>query len=342
MRDHRVKVSLLSLCFLASTCCALSARAIPQMGDDNARIVGTVVDAGSHDPVASARVDLMGPGGMAAPTKYTNEDGKFYIGARDGDYQLVIRKMGYQNAQVDVSIVAAAQSRVDVALVRDPSDSASSPSSSETISARQLKIPEKARNAYHEGQALAAKHDYDSAVDQFHKAIKAFPPYYEAYADMGVAQYKLGQAEDARESLQKSVDLSEGKFPDALFDSADVLNALHDFADAESFARREITLEDSSWRGHYELARALLGLKRLPEAEQSARESQKLNAQNPPLYIVLVSIHAATRHYASVVQDIDAYLVLDPKGPLSDQMRATRAQATKALADAEAHAPKTQ
>jgi tetratricopeptide (TPR) repeat protein len=299
-------------------------------------ILGTVRDSASRELITSARVDLTGAGRVTPTTKYTDLNGQFYFGARDGDYQLIIRKVGYQDTQISVSIVATAQTRVDVDLVPEPSDSGTPQAPPETVSAHQLSVPEKAREDYREGQTLAGKHDYSGAVAQFQKAIKGFPSYYEAYADMGLAQYRLGQAAEARESLQKSVDLSQSKYPDALFDYADVLNALHDFTDAEPLARHEIQLDDSSWRGHYQLARALLGMKRFAEAEQSAREAQKTDAQDPQLYVVLVSIHAGMRHYASVVRDIDAYLALDPNSPMSDQMRATRAQVVKALADAQA------
>ena len=329
-------VLFLGLC--APICLARPGRAVPQFSDSAAKISGTVRDSASREPIPSARVDLMGTGGMAAPTKFTDINGAFSMGARDGDYQLVIRKEGYQISQMTLRVSPTAQTLVEVDLVRDTSDSASPASSADTVSARQLSIPDKAKQDYREGQALAGKHDYTGAVAQFQKAIKEFPSYYEAYADMGVAQYILGQVAAARESLQKSVDLSESKYPDALFDFADVLNALHDFKSAEPLARQEMQLEASSWRGYYELARALLGLKQFPQAEQSAEEAQKLNAKDPQLYVVLVSIHAAMRHYASVVRDIDAYLELDPSSPMSDQMRATRAQVVKALADAQARA----
>jgi len=331
-RNRSAYIFLLGLC--APLCLARTSRAVPQLGDDNARINGTVVDEASHQPISSARVELVGPSGLAAPTKYTSLNGKFYFGAPDGDYHLVIRKMGYRDGKASVSVYGASQSRVDVELVRETSDSKSSAAPFEVISAHELTISEKAREWYREGKTLTGKKDYNGAVAQFQKAIKESPSYYEAYAGMGIAQYLLGQAPAARASMQKSVDLSEGKYSEGLLDFASVLNGLHDFASAETFARQGIALEGTSWRGHLELARALLGLNRLTEAELSAREAQKLNGQDAQVYVVLVNIHAGMRHYNAVLRDIDAYLALEPSGPMSDQMRTTRAQAAKALADA--------
>ncbi len=330
-------IFLLGLC--APLCQARTSRAVPQLGDDNARIIGTVVDEASHQPVSSARVELVGPSGLAAPTKYTTLNGKFYFGAPDGDYHLVIRKTGYRDGKASVSVYGAGQTRVDVELVRETPDSKLSSAPAEVISAHELTISEKARDFNREGKTLTGKKDYKGAVAQFQKALKESPSYYEAYAGMGIAQYLLGQAPAARASLQKSVDLSEGKYLEGLLDFANVLNGLHDFAGAETFARQGIALEGTSWQGHLELARALLGLKRLMEAEQSAMEAEKLNSQDAQVYVLLVNIHAGMRKYSAVLRDIDAYLALSPIGPMSEQMRTTRAQIAKAMADAEARSP---
>ncbi len=307
-------------------------RSAPQGVSENAEIIGAIRDAATHDPVVSARVDLMSPNGMASPTRYTNTDGEFsFDRVGDGDYHLIVKKMGYKDQQVDVSVVASHQSRVELELLRETSDSAPAPASAETISAHQLTVPEKARDDYVKGKDLLAKKDYSAAVAEFEKAIREYPSYYEAFAEMGVAQYMQGQAPAARVSLQKSIDLSDGKYPEAMFDLADVLSDIGDFTNAERLARQEIELEETSWRGHFELARALQGMKRFPEAEQSAKKAAELNGQYRQTYVILTNIHIATRQYAAAEQDIDAYLKLDSTSPASEQMRTTRAQLAKAL-----------
>lgn len=184
-----------------------------------------------------------------------------------------------------------------------------------------------------------AKKDYAGALAQFDKAINEFDPYYEAYADMGVAQFMLGHTPDAVRSFQKSIDLSKGKYPDAEFDYADLLNDTGDFAGAAPLARQDIALEDASWRGYFQLSRALLGLKQIPEAEKSARRAQELNPQDRQIYVILTNIHIAKRDYPAVLEDIDAYLKLDPDSSASQQMRATRAQVARVLASKPAPAP---
>jgi tetratricopeptide (TPR) repeat protein len=320
----------------------LAGSAAAQGDTQSTKILGTVTDAATHQPVVSARVDLMSPKGFASPTQYTNTDGIFYFDRiGDGDYHLRVRKIDYLDTESDVTVIANHQTRIELELHHVVSDAGTAPSSSETISSHQLTVPVNARDEYKKGKELMAKKDYSGALAQFNKAVNDYAPYYEAYADIGVVQFLLGHAPEARASLQKSLDLSEQKYPDAVFDMADLLNDTQDYAGAEPLAREEVVLEDSSWRGYYQLARALLGLRQLPDADRNAKKAQLLNPEDPKIYVILTNIHIARRDYASVLQDIDGYLKLDPDSPASQQMRATRAQVSRALAAAPAPSSST-
>jgi tetratricopeptide (TPR) repeat protein len=299
---------------------------------------GFVRDAGSHDPVVGARVDLMSPNGFAAPSAYTNENGEFHFFARDGDYQITVAKIGYQKTQLSVSVVAGHSTQIDIDLSRADSNSDSSSNEEKTpagtVSAHELSAPSAARDDYSKGKESMAKKDFGGAIASFQKATREFPDFYEAYAQMGVAQYMAGHADEARASLRKSIDLSKSKYPTAIFDLADVYNDVGDYARAEPLARQVVALDPSSWRGYFESARALLGLKRYPEAEQSARKSIDLAPKNQQAYIIRTNIHIGMRDYPAALKDIDAYLKLDPSSSTSDAMRSTRAQVAKAISGA--------
>jgi predicted Zn-dependent protease len=300
-------------------------------------IGGYVRDAGTHDPVVSARVDLMSPNGLAAPTTYTNENGQFRFGyLRDGDYQIVVSKMGYEKTEVTMSVVAGHSTaiNIDLSAARSQFSSAEESGPPAIVSAHELSAPAAARGDYAKGKELMAKSNYDGAMAAFQRAIHEFADFYEAYASMGVAQYMSGHAAEARASLQKSIGLSRGQYPDALFDLADVYNDVGNYADAEPLAKQVINLDASSWHGYFERARALLGLKRYADAEQNAEKCIQLDPRNLQAGVILTNIHIAMHDYQAALQDIDAYLKLDPSSSASDAMRSTRAQLAKALADA--------
>jgi hypothetical protein len=296
-------------------------------------IIGTVNDAASHEPLAGVSVQLVvGGDKLAAPAKTTSTEGQFQFGGRDGDYTILASKDGYLPAQVKVSIFASHQTNVTIDLRRQAPEGSSSTGPGEAVSAHQLSVPNRAREAYEKAMKLMdSKKDYAGALAEFESAIRECPSYYEAYAGMGIMDYYLGDAPAAEDALRKSIDLSSGKYPDAIFDLAEVFNNVGRFADAEPAAREAIAVEGSSWRGYFELARAQFGLKRPADAAENAAKARDLKPDYPVVYLILTNIHLALHNYGLVLQDMDAYLKLVPNSPTSDQVRKTRQQVERAL-----------
>jgi tetratricopeptide (TPR) repeat protein len=82
---------------------------------------------------------------------------------------------------------------------------------------RELKIPDRARQAFDKGLERLEKFDAVGGRTQFARAIAAFPGYYEAYYHLGVAELRLGDDKKAAEAFQKAIDLSGGRYPWAQF-----------------------------------------------------------------------------------------------------------------------------
>ena len=161
--------------------------------------------------------------------------------------------------------------------------------------------------------------------------MTSIPTYYEAYAQIGVADYRLARFPEAEKVLRKSIEISTEKYPDAFFLLAQMLNDQQRFSEAEPLARQSLAAGDSSWHGHFELARALVGLKRGPEAEASAIQARDLKPDNAQVYLVLANVHLQEQKFPSVVQDFDEYLKLAPDAPGSDQIRQRRDRMREAL-----------
>ncbi|HTS13509.1 MAG TPA: carboxypeptidase regulatory-like domain-containing protein [Candidatus Limnocylindrales bacterium] len=296
-------------------------------------IVGTVRDSASHQPVAGARIELVvGGAKLAAPPTSSNTEGEFELSAHKGDFFVHAEMAGYVTAEVKVSVGPAQETDVEIELRREAPRDSSASAPPEAISAHQLSVPGKARESFEKGMSLVgSKKDYSSAASEFQSAITAYPAYYEAYAELGVARYYLGDARAAEDALRKSVALSDGKYSYALLDLAELLNNTARFGDAEPVARQAVALDASASRAYYELARAQFGLKRPVDAEQSASKCRDLNPDYPLVYLTLANIHIALRNYAAVLIDLDSYLKLTPDGPTSDQVRHTRAQVARTL-----------
>jgi tetratricopeptide (TPR) repeat protein len=202
-----------------------------------------------------------------------------------------------------------------------------------SISAHQLSVPHKAHDEFEKGMSMIyLKSDYRAAIAQFQLAIKDFPTYYEAYAEEGNSYYQLQQLGPAEEALKKSIELSSGQYADAAFTLSAILTDTKRYDDAEKIARQGVSVDSTSWRGPFELARALNALKKPAEAEKEAQQSRDLMPDNPPVYLLLANIHIQRKDYAGLIRDLTDYLRLSPNGPEADQARKTRDHAQSLLA----------
>jgi tetratricopeptide (TPR) repeat protein len=72
------------------------------------------------------------------------------------------------------------------------------------------------------------------------------------------------------------------------------------------------------------LSAALFRLNRLEEAEKSAREALLRKPGFAWAYLVLADVHGRRGEYARQLQNLDAYLKLEPDAPASKRIREVR------------------
>ena len=202
-------------------------------------IGGFVRDEESHQFLKAVTIQLRrGSGGdNAAPSVVSGTSGEFqFNNVLSGDYRLEVNQQGYQPASISVMLGATPLANVIVS-VRPEHEARTFEDLA--VSTHQLTAPDKAREAYIKGVKLltAAKPDYKRALVLLEKAVSEFPTYYEAYAEMGIAYYHLGQPADAEQALRKSMSLSSNQYPDAVFLLAEMLDDQNRFAEAEPVAR---------------------------------------------------------------------------------------------------------
>jgi Carboxypeptidase regulatory-like domain len=296
-------------------------------------IDGVIRDDSSHAAMESIRVDLTESGGVPLTSTFTRANGEFvFDGLPNGEYTIQVNVTGYEPARQAVSVFGAAHHGLTIFLTR--STKVQNLRVEATISAHQLSVPRKAHDEFEKGMLLIySKSDYRGAIDQFQRAIKDFPTYYEAYAEEGGAYYQLQELGAAEEALKKSVDLSSGQYADALFTLAALLTDTKHYTDAADAARRGMTVDTSSWRGPFELARAQAALKQPEDAEKNAMRSRDLMPDNAPVYLLLANIHIQRKDYPSLLRDLDDYLRLAPTSQEADRARKTREEVKARLSN---------
>ena len=197
-------------------------------------------------------------------------------------------------------------------------------SSNTIVSVRQLRIPDRARFAFNKGtQKLAAK-DYAGSIAEFQKAIAAYDDFYEAYYKIGIANLEMQSSEAAEAAFRRSIALSESKYTPALFGMGLALASQKQYADAESYVRAGLQIEPTSSSGLLALGWVLLSAQRVVEAEKAARQAVLYNPDLAMAHLLLAQIHRSQNNSAAMVNDLDAYLRLDPDSARSRALRTSR------------------
>ncbi len=297
----------------------LGARALPAQERGDHMITGTVREEGSDSLIAAATLEISHSGSQAHAPVISGTNGEFvFRDLQTEEYVITAKKDGFNSASVPVT-VDRTTIEVTISLRRTV---AAGVHSGGPISAHQLQVPKKARAAYEKGRRLLEdENNPTDAIPAFEKAVMEFPGYYEAYTELGIANNRLGKVLEAEVSLKKAVELSTGNYLQPLYFLADLYNGQGKYGEAEPMARQAITLDNSAWNGFYELARSLVGLKRVTEAETIAVRARDLAPETPPVYLVLANAHTLQQNYPAAIQDLDAYLKLKPDGPTSDAVR---------------------
>ena len=285
-------------------------------------IFGTVFLEGANRPIGGVIVSVRSLTEGPFVSVLTDWGGRFQVRGLDpGRYEIAVEEPGYEPTRETLGLNGPSP---PLELHLRASHSSPVRWTAYTVSVRELRIPGKARNAFEKGLARLAKNDADGSRSQFVRATATFPDYYEAYYHMGVADLRLGREEDAAQAFQKAIDLSGGRYAWAQFALGLLLCRRGEYAEAETVIREGLEVDGRSAIGHLFLSVALFHRNRFEEAEKSAREALLRKPGFAWAYLVLADVHGGRGEYARQLQNLDAYLKLEPDGPASKQVREVR------------------
>jgi tetratricopeptide (TPR) repeat protein len=291
---------------------------------------GYIRDEASGHILGEARIELQNAMGTPISFAYSDGNGTYEFDDIPGDCYVSVQHDGYESVREYIRPDGSGHVYKDILL--RPASASSGSKSVNPISEHELSVPPKAREFFAKGvQLIVDKSDYRGAVAEFARAIARYPTYYEAYAAMGLAQNRMGDAAAAEAALRKSIELSAEKYPQAMVDLAAMFNVQKRFSDAEPLLREAIAVDASSWRGQFELAVALGGEQRYKEALVCASAARDLKPENPQIYLLLYNLHIHTEDFPGALLDTESYLKLTPDGATADRVRKMQEQVRKAV-----------
>jgi len=323
---------------------------VSSVAEEQGLIRGIVRDAVTGREVADARVALSSNAGMHSSDS-TNSNGQFTLDSVPrGSYTITVDHPDYipltQQINTDghptfgVQLSMRKKLAAATPAAPEPSPAPAAPSAPSAASARATGIPRPAQEAMNRGmELLYVKSDPRGSIGQFERAIREYPDFFEAYTQIALARTSLGDPHDAEKAFRKAIELSQEQYADAYAGLAVLLSNEKHFGDAEAAARKLIELNPDDWRGHGERARALHGLRRFQDAEAPAEQAAKLAPENPTVKLLLSSIHLQLNKLPTMLEDLDAYLKLVPRGAESDRMRELRVKVQQAIDGAQNRAP---
>jgi tetratricopeptide (TPR) repeat protein len=286
-------------------------------------IFGTVFAEAGKRPIDGAMVNIRSVTGEPFVSILTDWSGRFQARGLDpGKYEIAVEEPSYEPTRVTLQLPRGPSPPLELFLKASKASPVGR--TDYAVSVRELRIPMKARIAFEKGLQHLAKNDAAGSRTQFVQAITAFPDYYEAYYHIGVAELRLGREEEAAQAFQKALDLSGGRYAWAHFALGLLLCRRGEYAAAETVIRQGLDVDANSATGHLFLSLALFRLDRLEEAEKSAQEALLRKPAFALSYLVLADVHGRRGEYARQLQNLDAYLKLEPNGPASKQVRKFR------------------
>ena len=305
-----------------------------QFGKELSGISGRAYDEQTQQILSRVEVTLRGAGGMMQAQVVTNESGRFNFGnlAR-GDYQIEARMNGYQPYSAAVNVGGGESQGMTIYLKRVPLKPGNLQRFN-CVGTRTFDADEGSRpDVFRQAESLFTGKIWTEGSRIFRKPSAIAPDYYEAYYQIGMAYLELDKRDDAENNFRKSVELSKNTYGEPVIGMGTMLLDKADNAGGEKMIRRGLELSPNFWLGYYELGRACLAENHLADAKKAGEQARSLMPNAAIIYRLLANIHMREKDYRALLEDIDAYLKIDPNGPAGAHAKEMRAEVIQKIRD---------
>jgi tetratricopeptide (TPR) repeat protein len=210
-----------------------------------------------------------------------------------------------------------------------------------TSSITSMLAPKDAKKAWEKGRELAKKKKYPEAEKELQKAVDSYPKYATAWYDLGLVQESQNNLAGARAAYAKSI-AADSKFIKPYVKIFNYDAKERKWEEVAATTGKVIKLNPFDFPEAYFLnAVANLNLKKLDEAETSARTAMKMDSAKrvPQLDHMLGVILAQKQDYTGAAVFMRSFLTRVPNDPSAAQVKKQLAEIDQYLA-AKAEQPK--
>ena len=201
-----------------------------------------------------------------------------------------------------------------------------------SISTTSLAAPKKARKAYSKAAKLLQKNRLEEAETRLLKAVEIYPQYAVAWNTLGGIYRQKNQPEKALQAFSEAVK-ADPKYIRPYLGRAEVELAKGRYQEVVNTTGTLLRLDPTFGIAHFYKAVGHYSLQQLRAAEQSARASLKsLHRPPPAIHFLMGTLLARKGTYPEAVQELQAFLKVEPDSPQAERAR-------KLLAELEARLP---
>jgi tetratricopeptide (TPR) repeat protein len=297
-------------------------------------LTGTVFSE-ENRRIEHASVKLCDGGGNRLAEEITSDSGEFtFRGLARGSYILSVSAIGYQSQDVPFDLNFNSDRGVSIYLkaVKASTNGAPAAGGNSTVSAHEMSMPQAARDLVESGKhKFWVDKNHEAGMQDLERAVALAPTYYEAHYEIGMANLMLGKQDDAERSFRESIEASGEKYGSAYVGLGSVLINEGKIKEGEQALTHGVELNPSSSLGFYELGKVRLSEKRIDEAAKSAEQARSLAPNFASVYRLLANIHLQQKNYKALLEDIDAYVKLDPDSPAGKRAREMREEIVRKL-----------
>jgi len=278
---------------------------------------GTAAPRGIH-------VRLESEEGGAADDCVTESGGKCrFLPNSSGMYIVRLNQVGYKEVSVHVNLVDSLRGYVTLDLKPDhPEAPSDSPDGviGDSVSARELSIPENARLEFEKGQRAMKGNKLDAGISHLRKAIKLYETFPLAYTLLGTAYLEEQNWKDAETALRRSISF-DSHSADAYLALGAVFNQTKSYPQAETALLRGLELKPDASAGHYELAKTYWALGRWREAAPHVRKAVSGMPDVASPHVLLGNVLLRENNPRGALDEYQEYLRLDPRGLMAPAVR---------------------
>jgi regulator of sirC expression with transglutaminase-like and TPR domain len=315
---------LLAVALIFTGSCCLGQNAFPSLDSrhhgnetaDSITVSGSVRNVFGK-PVRDARIEgRVAITGTTVSSTYTNDSGAFQLVLSPGSYEIVAQS-GLSEAR---ERVATNDAGATVNLkIDDGSTSVAGVGDAGVVTARQFRVPDKARNELRKAEQASRK-----KPEEFEKHIAAalaiYPEFAEALTTRALARLDQQQTESAIADLEHAIKADPSYAMGYLVLGA-AYNLDKHWDDAIRSLDRGLALQPTSWQGFFELGKAYVGKADYEHALRSLDKAQAIApADYAPLHLVRAHALLSMKEYKQAMGELQAYLEHAPKDAQSAQV----------------------